>query len=183
MLGAGIAVVVMLVVGPRFGFGVRTDPEAAPSSEPAPLPEQITEQPKPTSASMIAAPEHLTAPKKPAGMIRWWFSTNPAGAQVIIAGQPQGFTPTFVNVPIGEDPVEIRLELDGYEPHVLNLPPANDQSFTPQLRPLEADPAPAKTASKRPRTGKSKPGTDDAPSEEPKKDFIPLPDSLRDSGG
>jgi serine/threonine protein kinase len=191
MLGAAIAITVMLLLGPGFGRerpaaeAERNDPPAE-RSDPPTQPEQTTRSP----STSLAAREYEPIPPKPPGTIRWWFSTSPAGAQVFIAGKPEGQTPTFVHVPIGEEPVEIRLELDGYEPHVLQLPPANDQTFAPQLQPLESAPSPevrpSKASQKRPRKGTKAPVK--KPSEEPsaepdaepdKKAFVPAPEGLK----
>lgn len=205
MLGAGIAVALMLAIGPDFmqrgGQSQRDEPNGAIEGEPVPGPTpqldgELGSDPRVREAARsgpttIAAGEYPQVPKKPPGTIRWWFSTSPNGAQLFIDGEARGTTPTFVNVPTGEEQVEIRLELDGYEPHLLQLPPVNDQTFTPQLRPLaretsESD-TPAKTAKKTVRKS-SKPAPVGDPAEvsddgNGKKAFVPLPDSLRDSGG
>ncbi|PRQ03575.1 Serine/threonine-protein kinase pkn6 [Enhygromyxa salina] len=196
MLGAGLAVAAMLAIGPERGATATPDPNPSPGERPSAAETDSTQtEPDAVPPSKRAAPNSLAAaeykpvPQKPAGMIRWWFSTTPTGAQVFIAGEPRGHTPTFVHVPVGEDPLDIRLELDGYEPHTLQLPPANDQSFSPRLQPVAPKPSASKSL-KRPRKltkGKAlapKPTSHDAGETDPgKKGFVPVPDSLRDSGG
>lgn len=189
MLGAGIAVAAMLAIGPGLQ---RDDPtQASEAVPPATSPAQteiasdLARRSPTTIGAGIAAGEISTIPKKPPGTIRWWFSTSPKGARVFIDGVPHGTTPTFVHVPIGEQPIDIRLELDGYEPHTLQLPPANDQTFAPQLQPL-ANVVDEKPASKKRARKPSAPVEAVTPSEAVtgpgKKTFVPVPDSLRDSG-
>jgi serine/threonine-protein kinase len=187
MLGAGIAVVAMLAIGPSLQRSVEPTPAASEAVAPPPTsaegesPSDIARR----SPATFAAGEYNTVPKKPPGTIRWWFSTSPKGAQVFIDGEPHGTTPTFVHVPIGEEPLDIRLELDGYEPHTLQLPPANDQTFAPQLQPLAEEKEDDKPASKKRVRKPSAPveaPQDEAPPTPGKKSFVPAPDSLRDSG-
>lgn len=211
MLGAGIAVAAMLVIGPDLQRGVDQrgdDPgQASEVLAGAPTPTTRSEQSSGLASELaqrtpitltagIAAVDGTKAPEKPPGTIRWWFSTSPKGAQVFIDGEPRGITPAFVHVPIGEQPLEIRLELDGYEPHTLQLPPANDQTFAPQLQPL-ASPIDEKPTSKKrarmpsPQGSQGSQGSqieaatpsEAVPATGPgKKTFVPVPDSLRDSG-
>jgi hypothetical protein len=194
MLGAGIAVAAMLAIGPDLQRGDPAQPSEV--SAPSPTPPTQSEQPSDlarrspgtlTLTAGAAAVEGNVVPEKPPGTIRWWFSTTPKGAQVFIDGEPRGTTPAFVHVPIGEQPVEIRLELDGYEPHTLQLPPANDQTFAPQLQPLASaiddQPTSKKRARKPSPPVEAVTPSEDAPSTGPgKKTFVPVPDSLRDSG-
>jgi serine/threonine protein kinase len=174
MLGAGIAIAVMMAIGPDFG---RDAEPAAIETTGAPTAEESPSELAQRSPATLAAGEYTPAPEKPPGMIRWWFSTTPKGAQVFIDGQPRGITPTFVHVPIGEQPVEIRLELAGYEPHTLQLPPANDQTFTPQLQKI-GEVAEEKPATKKRVRKPSAPTETETPSTDAKK-FVPVPDSLR----
>jgi hypothetical protein len=196
MLGAGIAVAAMWVIGPDLQRGAdpasaseASVPPPAPATENEPASDLARRSPA-TPAAGVAVGEYSVA-KKPPGTIRWWFSPSPRGARVFIGGEPQGTTPTFVHVPIGEQPIEIRLELDGYEPHTFALPPANDQTFAPQLLPLadaidEGDDGKDKPASKKRARKPSAPVEAVTPSEAVpvpgKKTFVPVPDSLRDSG-
>lgn len=179
MLGAAIAVAAMLILGSRF----KAD-EAEPTP---PAPVEVPEVEQPTARELAAA-DYAPTPQKPPGMIRWYFSTKPPGAQVLIDGEPRGLTPTSVFVPIGEEPVDIRLELDGYEPYPLELPPTNDQSFSKKLQALAPEPALTSKVNKRPhKPGKdpaagNSPGAGETGSDPEKKGFEPVPDSLRDSG-
>jgi serine/threonine-protein kinase len=138
-------------------------------------------------------------PQKPAGMIRWYFSTTPAGAQVFVDDEPRGLTPTSVYVPIGEEPVDVRLELAGYEPLPLALPPTNDQLFSPRMQPLAVEPVVSSKVSKRVRKVSKDRSADKSPNQhksgdkagdEPagetgsgpgKTGFVPVPESLRDA--
>lgn len=193
MLGAGIAIAAMLMFGPSF---TRSAERVAPD-DPAAEPAEVPETPETKAASGEAprgAPSTLAATElapmahgeTPPGTVRWWFSTSPVGARVFIDGElHEDPTPTWVQLPVGEVPVEIRLELAGYEPHVLQAPPIHNDTFTPSLRPL--DPAVNKAANKTQKR-KLKPGKKaDAGSSDPKPDskkaFVPVPDSLRESGG
>ena len=180
MVGAAIAIAVMMAIGPDFGRAVEpptVSETASPPAEPAgpQNPSDIAAR----SPTTLAAREFHPAPEKPPGTIRWWFSTSPKGAQVFIDGEPHGTTPTFVHVPIGEQPLDIRLELAGYEPHTLQLPPANDQTFAPQLVPIGGV-VEDKPASKK-RVRKPNPQPEEVtPGETPGKKFVPVPESLRD---
>ncbi|PRQ09393.1 serine/threonine-protein kinase [Enhygromyxa salina] len=190
MLGAGIAVAAMLMLG-----GSPQPPVAAPAEHPESTPEPTPEPAARPAPSSLAAANYAPLPQKPAGMIRWYFSTKPEGAQVWIDGEDRGLTPVSVFVPIGEAPVDIRLLLDGYEPYPLELPPTNDQSFSTKLQALAPDAEPtgksgkSTKAIKRPRQsgkGASTGGSDDGGetgSDPVKKGFVPVPDSLRESGG
>jgi serine/threonine protein kinase len=185
MLGAGIAVAAMLTIGPGLQRSVEPELSEAAASPPSAASEAPSEPARRTPTT-ITAREYSPVPQKPPGTIRWWFSTSPKGAQVFIDGEPKGTTPTFVHVPIGEQPLDIRLELEGYEPHTLHLPPANDQTFAPQLLPL-ADVNDDKPASKKrarkpsaPVEAPSETASDVPPASTPgKKSFVPVPDSLR----
>jgi serine/threonine protein kinase len=187
MLGAGIAVAAMLAIGPGLQPSVEPSAGSEPSASPPVTGEAETASDiARRSPATLAAGEYSTVPKKPPGTIRWWFSTSPKGAQVFIDGEPNGTTPTYVHVPIGEQPLDIRLELAGYEPHTFQVPPANDQTFAPQLLPL-ADVSDDKPASKKRVRKSSAPAqtspTEVVPTSTPgKKSFVPVPDSLRDSG-
>lgn len=192
MLGAGIAVAAMLVIGPDLQRGAslaNTSEDAAPLPTPPAQIEHASELARRSPVTLtagIAATDNAVA-KKPPGTIRWWFSPSPKGARVFIGGEPHGTTPTYVHVPIGEQPIEIRLELDGYAPHTLQLPPANDQTFAPELLPL-ASAIDDKPASKKRARKPSAPVEAVTPSEAVsntapgKKTFVPVPDSLRDPG-
>jgi eukaryotic-like serine/threonine-protein kinase len=176
MLGAGIAIVVMLVVGPTLE---RSSEPVDEAPEPAPLP-PLEERPVPSS---IAATEYQPVARKPTpGQVRWYFSTTPRGATVIIDGEVRGDpTPTWIHVAISDDPLDIRLELDGYEPRTLQLPPVHDQTFSETLDPLA--PAIGEAAKRVRKPSKTKPATAIQPKTDggaSKTDFVPVPDSLRD---
>src|SRR5690606_28521951 len=109
MLGAGIAIAAMLLFGPGW------DRRAEPAEQPDPSP---VEQPIQPPAS-LAATEYQPVAQRPTppGQVRWYFSTTPRGARVSIDGELQGDpTPTWVYLPVGEEPLDIRIELDGYQP-------------------------------------------------------------------
>lgn len=181
MLGAGIAIAAMLLFGPGF-------------NRPVEQPSEGPEQPAPTDSAppaSLAKTEYQPVEQKPTppGQVRWYFSTTPRGARVTIDGEVQGDpTPTWVYLSVGEDPLDIRIELDGYEPRSLQLPAVHDQTFSETLEPL-AEVAEVATSkpSKRVRKGsKTKPGHElasgDSKGEPPSGDtgFVPVPDSLRD---
>lgn len=188
MLGAGIAIVVMLWLGPRFGAGPAAQPAGQDASEPAPSAASASDVDEPgvetrrTPPSELAAKEFAPLKPRPAGTVLWWFDSNPRGAKVFVAGDAHGHTPTEVYVPIGEQPVEVRLELVGYEVHTRSMLPTNDQNFTPQLQamlPAEVE-QPTKASTKRkPGGSKVKKAAPDK-TEDSKKAFVPVPDSLKD---
>jgi eukaryotic-like serine/threonine-protein kinase len=172
MLGAGIAIAAMLLFGPALN----RQPESTEQGEPPPA-----EPPK--SPTSLAATEFQPVPQRPtpAGQVRWYFSTTPRGARVTIDGEVQGGpTPTWVYLPIGEDPLDIRLELDGYQPLSLQLPAVHDQTFSDTLEPLAVEPThkPSKRARK---PGKIESGkSPEQPVGKPAPGFVPPPESLRD---
>ncbi|MFO7564286.1 MAG: serine/threonine-protein kinase [Enhygromyxa sp.] len=182
MLGAGIAIAAMLLFGPSL------DPRAEPSEQPEPPP---VEPPK--SPTSLAATEYQPVPQRPTppGQVRWYFSTTPRGARVSIDGELRGDpTPTWVYLPIGEDPLDIRIELDGYQPLTLQLPAIHDQTFSEALEPLaplavEAKDKPPKRARKpgKVKAPRGKGEGTEQPDGKPSSGspgFVPAPDSLRD---
>ena len=183
MLGAGIAIAAMLVFGP--GFGGRQAPAPSPVLE-----GDAAGLPTPTVQTATQYQPVAQRPTPP-GQVRWYFSTTPRGATVSIDGEVQGDpTPTWIYLPIGEDPLDIRIELDGYEPRTLQLPAVHDQTFSETLERAEVgtspETGPAKLEpSKRVRKpGKTKPA-DKPVTGEPtppagSTGFLPVPDSLRD---
>jgi serine/threonine protein kinase len=181
MLGAGIAIAAMLLFGPSLERRAES-----PVEPPEPAPVEPTRSP-----ASLAATEYQPVEQKPTppGQVRWYFSTTPRGARVSIDGEVQGDpTPTWVYLPIGEDPLDIRLELDGYEPRTLQLPAVHDQTFSETLEPLAAD-AESKPAKRVRKPSKSKLGEPVAENLQPEGEqkpangnsgFVPAPDSLRD---
>ncbi len=47
--------------------------------------------------------------------------STPPGAEVFVSDEKIGVTPVAVPVPAGEGEVRVRLEKDGYRPHLMNL--------------------------------------------------------------
>lgn len=180
MLGAGIAIVAMLMFGPGFGRGAEP-----PVEPPEPAPSDAAQRP-----ASLAATEYQPVEQRPtpAGQVRWYFSTTPRGARVTIDGEVRGEpTPTWVYLPIGEDPLDIRIELDGYEARSLQLPAVHDQTFSETLEPLVAEVAadkPSKRVRKpsKPKQDKTAGDGKQASNELGTGDtgFVPAPDSLRD---
>jgi eukaryotic-like serine/threonine-protein kinase len=181
MLGAGLAIAAMLLFGP--GFGGRTPaPTPVEGPGPSPAPADPTEQPTPAS---LAATEYRPVVQRPtpAGQVRWYFSTSPRGAKILIDGEAQGvLTPTWVYLPIGEEPRDIRIELDGYEPRSLQLPAIHDQTFSETLEPLAPEATKPETqASKRVRkSDKPKPSPSEIAPKPGDTGFLPVPESLRE---
>ncbi len=177
MLGAGIAIAAMLLFGPGFE---RREPVASPEPPASEPPTPAVETPPSSLAATNYAP--VARREIPAGQVGWYFSTAPAGARVLIDGEVRGEpTPTWVHVPTSEEPYEVRIELDGYEPLTRELPAVHAQTFSETLTPVPAAPAdkPAKRARRpgKPKQGSTKPdaGTD----AQTKPGFLPVPDSLR----
>ena len=174
MLGAGIALAAMFLLGPGLG---REEPVEPPPSEPSDIAE-ATPAAEPTPK---LAPSELAATElhpDPATAIRWSFSTTPSEAAVFIAGEARGRTPLELELAPGESSVDVRLELAGHEPLLMELTPSRDQTISRALVPL----APKPTLSKRVRKASKVKTPSDDTGEPPatKKDFIPVPDSLRD---
>ncbi|NIQ57232.1 MAG: PEGA domain-containing protein, partial [Gammaproteobacteria bacterium] len=92
-----------------------------------------------TIASGGTATVVLTAPVP--GWVR--VRSEPAGAQVTIAGEDRGETPLDVSVPPGEHRVEVSLE--DHEPHseLVLVEPGREASLSVALREAEAEPEPA----------------------------------------
>ena len=187
MLGAGIAIVVMLWLGPRFAEqGVNpSDPAAGPplaestsssAEDRTPATGLTTGRPAP---SELAAMEYAPAPQRAPGTVSWWFTSKPSKAKLFIDGEYRGTTPLDVTLPSSEQPVDVRLELEGHETQNLTLRPTNDQNFLQQLQPLV--PASTKGGGKR---KVARPKASEAESTDtkadPKKAFVPVPESLRE---
>lgn len=169
MLGAAIAILAMLLLD-RTG---KPDEDAKRVDPP-----REAEQP-PTPTPSLASTEYQLPPPRTPGQVSWCFSTTPPGATIRVAGVEQAEpTPSCVSVQAGKQPIAVELERAGYEVLRLDLTPVADQSFPEQLTPL----APSERVRDRARVrkpGKDKQVVDDA-KKDPKSDFIPLPDSLRD---
>ncbi len=71
--------------------------------------------------------------------VHWFFSSDPAGAEIWIDGQRiADVTPARVEVPRGERPLNVELRLAGYRPMRISIPPLSDQAFAYQLEPRAA---------------------------------------------
>jgi serine/threonine-protein kinase len=164
MLGAGIAVVVMLSLD-------LSSPQAVPPPVQRP-------QPRATSATQF---QPTPRSMKDDDQVRWYFTTDPAGATVLIDGEPwPEVTPTRVQLPYGEDTVEITLALDGYQRKLLPLVPLNDQNFNEALE-AKPEPEPEPAVKPRVRTQAKARSKSEKPTAEPtpEKKFLPAPDSLK----
>ena len=149
-----------------------------PSDAPAPAQTSNEPEPEPEPETRRRAPSELAAtelhPGTATGLIQWSFTTTPSEAQLFIAGEPRGRTPIAIDVPLGEDLVEVRLELDGHVPQSFKLSPTRDQSIARELAPLTT----VKPVTKRAHKPTNVENPDHEGSDE--KRFIPVPESLRD---
>ncbi len=83
-------------------------------------------------------------PAAAAAEVRWYITSDPAKAQVVIGGElHEELTPTTVVLPRSEAPVEVVLRKPGYRDKTTKVAPLSDQSFVYQL---DGDDAP-RTAS------------------------------------
>ncbi len=119
------------------GFGKESEP-TAPLTAPV-----AVESPDP-------GPVVPTEPE----LVKWWINTDPQGATVSIDGKEHSdTTPTSVQLPRSDDPVEVKLSLDGHVARVVQMAPLGPENHTFQLEPKfkktftarkpEADAAPA----------------------------------------
>ena len=189
MLGAAIAVVAMSML-PAF--------ERAEAPTPAP-----TDAPEPGEAgpSSLAATEYQPVTptdhrdqadqgqRDQSADIRWYFTTKPPGARVLIDGEVRGKpTPTWVVVPAGEQPVKIELELEGYETREDEGIPVATKHWSYALSPVVEEGAKraGKTGARRVRKRDERAATSDesnasASKAGSKKSFVPVPASLLES--
>ena len=191
MLGAAIAVAAMLLID-RGSERItnRSDSEQAPPPrEPQDTKaEDTAEADSPAPPASLASTEFAapTGEQPEPGQVRWYISSDPPGAKVIIDGRAhESPTPTSVHVPVGEQPVRIELHLAGHQVRVAELTPVNDQSFAFPLD-RETDsrkPARGRGNGKRSVAAKTGATEDTASSPKPGKAFLPMPASLRDDDG
>ena len=176
MVGAGIAIAAMFALGPRFGAE-----RSATSTDPPERGSDGSESTKPEPEPRHLAPSELAAtelhPDTVSGVIQWSFTTAPSDAELFIAGEPRGRTPIAIDVPLGEELVEVRLELDGHVPQSFKLSPTSDQTISRDLLPLATTKAVTKRPHKVNKIAAPASATGDRGDE---KRFIPVPESLRE---
>ncbi len=69
--------------------------------------------------------------------VKWTFDTEPPGAIVILDGKPHpGVTPVTIEVPRGDEPIQVVIRLEGYADRRLHPVPQAPQYFSPSLDPL-----------------------------------------------
>lgn len=170
MLGAAIAIMAMLLL----------DRASKPQDDAGRVEPPREAEPPRNSTPSLAATEYQLPPPRTPGQVSWCFSTTPAGATIRVAGVEQAEpTPSCVSVPAGKQPIDVELELAGYELLRLDLTPVADQSFPEKLTPLAPrEPVRDRARVRKPSTGKDKPAVEEK--KDSKSGFIPLPDSLRD---
>lgn len=96
--------------------------------------------------------------------VKWTFDTKPAGATVILDGKPQPqVTPVTIEVPHGNEPVEVVLRREGCVDRTLRHVPQATQYFNLPLDPVPAVDAPTEAATKRKvgLTARTKKGDDE----------------------
>lgn len=73
--------------------------------------------------------------------VKWRFDTDPDGATIILDGAAHPVpSPVTIEVPRGDEPIEVVISKDGYRDRVLHPAPLAPGNFTQKLEPL---PAPA----------------------------------------
>jgi len=176
MLGAGIAIAAMLLFGPSLQ-GPDAELEQTTSGEAEPAPLDTSPSPRTLAATEYQpVTQTVTRKQAPPGQVRWYFSTTPPGAQIMVDGEVRGEpTPTWIYLPTSEELLDIRLELDGYEARTLQLPAVHDQTFSEVLEPSPASKAVRK--SNKPR----KPSGDGDKPNASSSVFVPAPESLRNA--
>ncbi len=72
--------------------------------------------------------------------VKWWLKSVPPGATVTIDGQRQARpTPAIVEVPRGDEPLTVRFELAGYQPHEELFAPLASANHSVRLVPIEVE--------------------------------------------
>jgi eukaryotic-like serine/threonine-protein kinase len=98
-----------------------------------------------------------TTPDVRRSVVRVQVETTPPGASVIIAGVPRGVTPLSVELPRGEEAVELSIALEGHRSHVERMVPDVDQRVRFTLDRDEAERS--RPRGGRPRAGAPRGGT------------------------
>ncbi|MEX1368542.1 MAG: serine/threonine-protein kinase [Nannocystaceae bacterium] len=98
-----------------------------------------------------------TEPARPAAaptMVKWQFDVDPPGAIIALDGAalPQT-SPTTVEVPRGEEAVEVIISAPGYRDRVMHPVPTASSYFNQRLEPIAEDRGTSEPDSKRPRSG------------------------------
>jgi serine/threonine-protein kinase len=144
------------------GFGMKDESPASPSSAEAvrqadPLPSLASAGDAGTGVRTVAATT-----------VKWRFDTQPAGATVILDGKayPRP-TPVTIEVPFGDEPIDVVISLEGHVAHELNPAPLAHGNFNHRFEPLpvESEPTAASAKDRRLPGGRlaspNKKGTDD----------------------
>lgn len=130
------------------------------------------------------------APSAEPRTVKWWFNSYPQGAIVSIDGVPHPKpTPVAIELPYSDDPVEVRVEKEGYEAHVVPMAPLGNQTVpVVRLEALEVQadpesdaatppkPMPRFKARTKPKTKSKKPSGDASSDAEPSKADPAKPD-------
>ena len=116
---------------------------------PAPLPTEVPAAP-PVSQSALA-PSTAVPEVAPPTLVTLHIESTPEHADVSIDGKQHGQTPVEVQVPRGEQPVRLELQLHGYQPLVEEAVPDVDQRLRLVLQPKPS----ARPTSKPTSTGPS----------------------------
>ncbi|MCA9649786.1 MAG: protein kinase [Myxococcales bacterium] len=123
------------------GFGQSDAPEVPRSEEPRPS---------------LASSAGSDAPRPVPTAVKWQFDIDPPGATITLDGQALADTsPTTIDVPRGDDAIEVVISKPGYRQRTLHPVPTASNYFHERLELLpaetEADPPPE--LSKKPRHG------------------------------
>jgi serine/threonine-protein kinase len=177
------------LIGAAIAIAIIGWPKDEP--EPKPAPPVVDETPTPAN-TRPEPPTPVPPPSEPAApaTVKWNFNTDPQGALVTIGGtQYTDPTPMSVELPHGEEPLDVLIEREGFAPHRARLAPnetlnlqytlkKSGPTFATKFHP-DAKSSPGKTGSgKSGKRGKS--GT--APTKPPaetKDEFGDVPDWVK----
>lgn len=93
------------------------------SSSPAPGPSAAISPPTPTASAPAPRPSLPTAPASSPTPISLTLRSTPSGAKVMRGEQSLGETPLATTLPAHDQPVQLILVKEGYEPHELSFVP------------------------------------------------------------
>ncbi|MBN8612460.1 MAG: serine/threonine protein kinase [Deltaproteobacteria bacterium] len=102
---------------------------SSPSTATAPLPTT------PATTASVAPTGHAPSPPSLPTDVQLDVASSPDGARVMIDGEARGETPTRITLPRDEVMHELRLEREGFEPHVEPVLALRDVALRVQLEP------------------------------------------------
>ena len=161
LVGGGLAIVAIVAAVVLGGAKAEPPVDAKPGEGPdvkavaALQPAAGSEPRAPVAEPTVAAPEPKAVNNVPAGPLDIEVVSDPAGADVLLAGKVVGQTPYKVRVQ-GDEPVAATLHAEGYADKDFDIGRGNYPQFKANLRKLDEVEASAEAAKK--SAGKSKGG-------------------------